>query len=68
MYKEGTGLRCFMYVMGVVFARTAEEAEDIANYNTMRGDAAMKAHRELVSDYIAAQQRQGRLIDGRDLL
>jgi hypothetical protein len=53
-YKSATGLHCFMFVLGAVFATDADEAERIATANFMRGDDAMLAMHELTQDYVNA--------------
>jgi hypothetical protein len=64
--QSATGLRCFEFILGAVFAKDADEAEQIANQNFMRGDEAMKAYRQLCDDYIIAQHKMAtRRCDGR---
>jgi hypothetical protein len=57
-YKSATGLRCFGFVLGSVFARTLEDAEQIANQSFMRGDDAMTAFKQLCQDCADAIMRQ----------
>ena len=53
-YQSATGLRCFEFSLGFVFAPDPETAERIATENGMWGAEASEAHLQLTRDMIAA--------------
>jgi hypothetical protein len=61
-YQSATHLRCFMFSLGCVFARTPEEAHRIASDHGLWdrrpdgtwGRETSEAHAELVADQMAA--------------
>ena len=49
-YQQATGLRVFMFSLGAVYAKTAEEAMDFATEHKLFGREAIEAHGQLVQD------------------